>query len=51
MMILVTIVVGAIFWIRWRFVKVRLGPDDWCTLVAWILAIAFDDDHIIRKLV
>ena len=48
-MILVTIVVGARFWIRWRFVKGRLGADDWCTPVAWALAVAFDFDHIIQK--
>lgn len=51
MIILVTVVVGARFWIRWRFVKGRLGADDWCILVAWVLAVAFDLDPINRKFV
>ena len=49
MLILVTVVVGARFLIRWRFVKGRLGADDWCILVAWVLAVAFDLNPITRK--
>lgn len=51
MLILVTVVVGARFWIRWRFVKARLGADDWCILVAGVLAVAFDLGVISRKCV
>ena len=51
MLILVTIVVGARFWIRWRFVKGGIGADDWFILVAWVLAVAFDLDIIDRKFV
>ena len=49
MLILVTVVVGARFWIRWRFVKGRLGADEWCILVAWVLTVAFDLDIINGK--
>ena len=49
MLVLVTLVVGARFWIRMQFVKGKLGADDWCILVAWVLAVAFDLDPINRK--
>ena len=51
MLMLVTVVVGARFWIRWRLVKGRFGADDWCILVAWVLAVAFDVGVISRKCV
>lgn len=40
MLALVTLVVGARFWIRFKFTQSRFGADDWCILVAWILAVA-----------
>ncbi|KAG9231474.1 hypothetical protein BJ875DRAFT_406887 [Amylocarpus encephaloides] len=46
MLALVTLVVAARFWIRLRFAKGTLGADDWCILVAWVLAAAFDLDPI-----
>ena len=49
MLILVTIVVGARFWVRFKLVKGRAGVDDWCILVAWVLAAAFDLGPINRK--
>lgn len=49
MMVLSTLVVGARFWIRFKLVKGRAGADDWCILVAWILAVAYDLDPINRK--
>lgn len=49
MLILVTIVVGARFWVRFKLVKGKAGADDWCILVAWVLAVAFDLDPINRK--
>ena len=49
MLILVTLVVAARFWIRFKLVKGRAGADDWCILVAWVLAVAFDLDPINRK--
>ena len=49
MLILVTLVVAARFWIRFKFVKGRAGADDWCILVAWVLAFAFDLNQIERK--
>ncbi|KAF7502700.1 hypothetical protein GJ744_005239 [Endocarpon pusillum] len=42
MLVLVTLVIVARFWVRWTLVKARLGPDDWCILVSWVLAVAFD---------
>ena len=49
MLILVTLVVGARFWIHLVLVNGRLGPDDWLILVAWVLAAAFDLDPLNRK--
>ena len=49
MLVFVTLVVLARFWIRLSLVKSPLGADDWCILVAWILAVAFDLDPINRK--
>lgn len=49
MLVLVTVVVGARFWIRLGLLKARLGVDDWCILVAWVLAVAFDLDPINRE--
>ena len=49
MLVLVTLVVGARFWVRFKFVKGKAGADDWCILVAWVLAVAFDLDPINRK--
>ena len=49
MLILVTIVVGARFWVRFKLVKGRAGVDDWCILVAWVLAAAYDLGPINRK--
>jgi len=49
MMVLVTLVAAARFWIRWKLVKGRFGADDWCILVAWVLAVAFDLDPINRE--
>ncbi len=49
MLALVTLVVGARVWIRFKLVKGRPGADDWCILVAWILAVAFDADNLRRK--
>lgn len=49
MLVLVTLVVGARFWIRLSLVKGRLGAEDWCILGAWALAAAFDLDPINRK--
>ena len=49
MLILVTMVVGARFWVRFKFVKGRAGADDWCILVAWILAAVFDLNPINRE--
>lgn len=49
MLVLVTLVVAARFWIRLWLVQSRLGADDWCILVAWALAVAFDLDPINRK--
>lgn len=49
MLILVTLVVAARFWIRFKLVKGRAGADDWCILVAWVLAVVFDLDNINRK--
>ena len=49
MLVLVTVIVFARFWIRLSLVKGRLGADDWCILVAWILAVAFDLDPINRE--
>ena len=42
MLALVTVVVGARFWIRCKLVKTPLGTDDWCILAAWMLAVFFD---------
>ena len=49
MLIVVTLVVAARFWIRLRLVQGRFGADDWCILVAWVLAVAFDLDPINRE--
>ena len=49
MLVLVTVVVGARFWIRLGLLKTRLGADDWCILVAWVLAVAFDLDPLNRE--
>lgn len=49
MLVLVTMVVGARFWVRFKLVKGKAGADDWCILVAWVLAVAFDLDPINRK--
>ena len=49
MLVLVTIVVGARFWVRFKLVKGRAGVDDWCILVAWVLAAAYDLGPINRK--
>ena len=49
MLVLVTLVIVARFWVRWTLVKARLGPDDWCILVSWVLAVAFDLDPINRE--
>lgn len=49
MMVLVTLVVGTRFWIRWSLIKGPFGADDYCILMAWILAMAFDLDPINRK--
>lgn len=49
MFVLVTLVIGARFCIRLALVKSRLGAEDWCILVAWVLAAAFDLDPINRK--
>ena len=49
MLVLVTLVVAARFWIRFKLVKGGLGVDDWCILVAWILAVAYDLDPINRE--
>ncbi len=46
---LITLVVVARFWIRYRFVKGRLGADELCILMAWVLAVAFDLDPTNRK--
>ncbi len=51
MMVLVTLVVVARFWVRFKFVKGRFGADDWCILLAWILAIAYDLDPLNREFV
>ena len=48
MLIFVTLVVGARFWVRYKLVKGKAGADDWCILVAWVLAVAFDLDPINR---
>ena len=49
MLILATIVVGARFWVRFKLVKGKAGVDDWCILVAWVLATAFDLGPINRR--
>ena len=49
MLVLVTLVVTARFWICLSLVNGRLGADDWCILVAWILAVVFDLDLINDK--
>ncbi|KAL8705812.1 MAG: hypothetical protein Q9201_001099 [Fulgogasparrea decipioides] len=46
MLVLMTLVVGARFWIRLKLTKGGAGADDWCILVAWVLAVAFDLDPI-----
>lgn len=49
MMALVTLVIVARFWVRFKLVKGRFGADDWCILLSWILAIAYDLDPLNRK--
>ena len=49
MTILVTLVAAARFLIRWKYVEGRFGADDWCILVAWVLAAAFNLDPLNRK--
>lgn len=49
MLVLVTFIVAARFWIRLSLTKGRFGADDWCILAAWALAAAFDLDPINRK--
>lgn len=42
MLVRVTLIVLAKFWIRFKLANGRPGADDWCILVVWVLAIAFD---------
>ena len=49
MLIVVTLVVGARFWIRLKPVKGRFGAENWWILVAWVLDVAFDLDPINRE--
>lgn len=49
MVVLVTLVIVARFCIRLRIVRARLGADDWCILIGWVLAVAFDLNNILRK--
>ncbi|TGO29828.1 hypothetical protein BPAE_0010g00110 [Botrytis paeoniae] len=46
MLVITTIVVAARIWTRVKLAKGGLGSDDWCIIVAWVLAIAFDLDPI-----
>ncbi|KAF7957017.1 hypothetical protein EAE96_004338 [Botrytis aclada] len=46
MLVITTIVVAARIWTRLKLAKGGLGSDDWCIIVAWVLAIAFDLDPI-----
>ena len=49
MLVVVTLVITARFWIRLQLVNGRLGVEDWCILAAWALAAAFDLDPINRE--
>ena len=49
MLVLMTLVVAARFWIRLALTKGQLGLDDWCIFVAWVLAAAFDLDPLNRE--
>ena len=49
MLVLVTLTVGTRFWIRLSLVKSKLGADDWCILMAWMIAFAFDIDVIMGE--
>lgn len=49
MLILVTLVVLVRSYVRLKLTKGRAGADDWCIMVAWVLAVAFDLDPINRK--
>lgn len=49
MLILVTLVVLVSPYVRLKLTKGRAGADDWCIMVAWVLAVAFDLDPINRK--
>ena len=49
LLILTTLFVAARFWIRLTLVRGRLGADDACILVAWILAIMSDIIPMARK--
>ncbi|KAF7884061.1 uncharacterized protein EAF01_011484 [Botrytis porri] len=46
MLVITTVVVAARIWTRLKLAKGGLGSDDWCIIVAWVLAIAFDLDPI-----
>ncbi|KAF7880002.1 uncharacterized protein EAF02_007639 [Botrytis sinoallii] len=46
MFVITTVVVAARIWTRLKLAKGGLGSDDWCIIVAWVLAIAFDLDPI-----
>ena len=48
MLALVTVVVVIRFYIRLRLVRSAFGIDDWCILIAWMLAVAFDLDPLNR---
>ncbi|KAL8688973.1 MAG: hypothetical protein Q9218_005243 [Villophora microphyllina] len=49
MLALVTLVVAARTWVRLKLTKGGPGTDDWCILVAWALAVAFDAANIHQR--
>ncbi|ESZ95479.1 hypothetical protein SBOR_4133 [Sclerotinia borealis F-4128] len=46
MLVITTLVVVTRICTRWKLAKGGLGADDWCILVAWVLAVAYDLDPI-----
>lgn len=49
MLVITTIVVAARIWTRLKLAQGGLGADDWCIIVAWVLAVAYDLDPINRE--
>lgn len=49
MLVLVTLVVFVRSYVRLKLTKGRAGADDWCIIVAWVLALVFNLDTMARK--